>query len=76
MGRAAGSGTWWESPVGMEHMVTMDFSPLVEPLVAPLTYANHVGMGHIVAMDFSPFVEEKQIKYQWTLVQWKKNINH
>ena len=30
------------NPVGMEHIVAMDFSPLA------------VGMGHIVAMDFSP----------------------
>ena len=32
----------WASPVGMGHIVAMDFSPLA------------VGMGHIVAMDFSP----------------------
>ena len=60
MDRTSGSCTWRESPVGMGHLVTMDFSPLVEtqvePLVATLTCASPVGMGHIVTMDFSPLV--------------------
>ena len=42
MGRTAGSSAKWDSPVGMAHLVAMDFSPLA------------VRMTHIVTVDFSP----------------------
>jgi hypothetical protein len=46
MRRTARSSTWRESPVGMGHIVAMNFSPLA------------VGMEHIVAMNFGPLAVE------------------
>ena len=46
------------NPVGMGHIVAMDFSPLevgMEHIIAMDFSQLAVGMGHIVAMDFSPF---------------------
>jgi hypothetical protein len=57
MGRTAGSSTWRESPIGMEHIVAMDFSPLavgIGYIVAMSFRTLAVGMGYIVTMDFSP----------------------
>jgi hypothetical protein len=53
------------NPVGMEHIVAMDFSPLavgMEHIVAMDFSPLAVGMGHIIPMGFSPDLSTMSLK--------------
>ena len=54
MGRTAGSGTWWESPVGVYPKAKALGYYMGRTSGSGAWWESPVGMEHIVAMDFSP----------------------